>query len=51
MMYNKIKELQATFVEVYKCRVPVIAGIHSLCIGGGIDLVSAADIRYCTKDT
>lgn len=35
---------------MYKCRVPVIAGVHSLCVGGGIDLVSMCDIRYCTKD-
>ena len=35
---------------VLDCRVPVIAGIHGLCIGGGIDLSSLCDIRYCTED-
>ena len=31
-------------------RFPVIAAIQGGCIGGGIDLVTAADIRICTKD-
>ena len=31
-------------------RFPVIAAIQGGCIGGGIDLVTAADIRLCTKD-
>ena len=29
---------------------PVIAAIHGQCIGGGVDLVTAADIRLCTSD-
>ena len=32
-------------------RVPVIAAIHGYCIGAGVDLASACDIRLCTKDT
>lgn len=28
----------------------MIGLIHSACIGGGVDLVTAADIRYCTED-
>lgn len=31
-------------------RVPVIAAIHGYCIGAGVDLSSACDIRICTKD-
>ena len=30
------------------CRVPVLAAVQGACIGGGVDLVSAADARYCT---
>lgn len=32
------------------CAKPVIAAIHSACIGAGVSLVTAADIRYCTDD-
>lgn len=41
----KVLELQAAMDAVENCRKPVIAAIHSHCIGGGVDLVSACDIR------
>ena len=28
----------------------MIAAIHGACVGGGIDLISACDLRYCTAD-
>lgn len=34
-----------------KCKVPTIAVIHGYCIGFGLDLTTACDIRICTKDT
>ena len=33
-----------------QCPKPVIAAIHGPCIGGGIDMICACDIRYCTSD-
>ena len=30
--------------------MPVIAAIHGACIGGGIDMIGACDLRYCTVD-
>jgi len=32
------------------CPKPVIAAVHSRCIGGGLDIISACDIRLCTQD-
>ncbi|KAJ8927950.1 hypothetical protein NQ314_019583 [Rhamnusium bicolor] len=32
------------------CKKPVLAAVHSACVGGGINIITAADIRYCTKD-
>ena len=33
-----------------KCRKPVIAAVHGQCIGGGLDMICACDIRLCTED-
>jgi len=30
--------------------VPVIAAIHGACLGGGIDLISACDLRMASQD-
>jgi enoyl-CoA hydratase len=30
--------------------MPVLAAIQGGCIGGGVDLISACDMRYCTRD-
>ena len=46
----KILTLQDGLTAIEKCRKPVIAAIHSHCIGGGIDLISACDIRIATTD-
>lgn len=35
---------------VEECRKPVIAAVHSRCIGAGLDIVSCADFRLCTAD-
>ncbi|HZD25045.1 MAG TPA: crotonase/enoyl-CoA hydratase family protein, partial [Alphaproteobacteria bacterium] len=45
-----IREMQESFSVIDRCRAPVIAAIQGGCIGGGIDMVSACDIRLCTED-
>ena len=45
-----IIELQEGMNWVEKCRKPVIAAVHGFCIGGGIDLLAASDIRIASKD-
>jgi enoyl-CoA hydratase len=35
---------------VAECRKPVIAAIHGWCVGGGVDLIAAVDIRYASAD-
>ncbi|WP_353216002.1 crotonase/enoyl-CoA hydratase family protein [Sandarakinorhabdus sp.] len=45
-----VKELQESFNVIDNCRVPVIAVCQGGCIGGGVDLVTACDIRICTRE-
>lgn len=42
--------LQGSFNCLDNARMPVIAAIQGGCIGGGVDFVSACDIRYATDD-
>jgi enoyl-CoA hydratase len=48
--YRVTLDLQYTITCLEKARIPVIAAIQGACVGGGVDLATAADIRYCTKD-
>ncbi|CAD7089669.1 unnamed protein product [Hermetia illucens] len=47
---KRIKLYQDGFSALEVCRKPVIAAVHSACIGAGIDIITAADIRYCSED-
>ncbi|MDA8884533.1 crotonase/enoyl-CoA hydratase family protein [Gammaproteobacteria bacterium] len=48
--YHEILELQDTFTALEECRLPTIAAIQGACVGGGIDMVTACDMRYCSSD-
>jgi len=45
-----ILDFQKTFTAIENCRKPVIAAVHSTCIGAGIDMISACDFRFATQD-
>jgi len=49
-IYTHVRSLQEVFTRLEKCRKPVIACVHNACVGGGVDMITAADIRYCTAD-
>ena len=46
-----VLDLQSVFDAIEQCPAPVLAAVHGACLGGGLDMVSAADMRYCTANT
>lgn len=49
-LYEKIKELQGTITSFAKSPKPVIAAVHGYCLGAGMDLITACDIRLASSD-
>ena len=45
-----LRPLQDAFTCLEQARMPVIACIQGGCIGAGVDMISACDIRFATKD-
>jgi enoyl-CoA hydratase len=45
-----ILDLQDTLTSLERCRKPVLAAIQGACIGGGVDLICCADMRYAAAD-
>ncbi len=50
-LLDEILRLQGSITAVAQCPKPVIAAVHGYCIGGGIDLITACDVRVCAADT
>lgn len=48
--YHNVQRMQDSFSCLENCRLPVLAAIQGGCIGGGVDLTTACDIRYATAD-
>ena len=49
-IFDLLGHLQATFTRLEALRLPVICAIHGGCIGGAVDMVSAACIRIASAD-
>jgi len=48
---NSVLPLQDSFTAIEGCRIPVLAAIQGGCYGGGVDLITACDMRYGTEDS
>lgn len=49
-LQKRILTIQETISAIERCRKPVIAAVHGWCIGAGVDLASACDIRLAARD-
>lgn len=47
---GEIRRLQDAISSLARCRKPVVAAVSGWCIGGGVDLISAADVRLASAD-
>ncbi len=47
---SNVLRLQDSITAVARCPKPVIAAVHGYCIGGGVDLIAASDIRLASAD-
>jgi enoyl-CoA hydratase/carnithine racemase len=45
-----IEWLQDAFNAVEQTRVPVVAAVHGACVGAGVDLIGACDLRVASRD-
>lgn len=48
--YQTIVRFQEAMLSVRRCPKPVVAAVNGFCLGGGLDLACAADIRLCSAD-
>ncbi len=49
-IFDMLGGLQATFTRLETLRIPVIVAIQGGCIGGAVDMVTAACLRYASAD-
>ncbi|KAG2126438.1 Delta2-dienoyl-CoA-isomerase [Suillus cothurnatus] len=47
---DDILDIQYAVAAPERCSIPVIAAVHGIVIGLGIDIISACDVRYAASD-
>ena len=43
--------MRATIEAIANCRHPIVAQIHGICVGGGLEIAGLADIRICGESS
>jgi len=47
--YGKV--MHATLQALAECRHPLVAQIHGICVGGGLEIAALADLRICGQSS
>lgn len=47
---GNLRELQGAITAVADCRTPVVAAVQGWCVGGGVDLITACDVRIASAN-
>ncbi|MFE0020786.1 crotonase/enoyl-CoA hydratase family protein [Amycolatopsis sp. NPDC059021] len=47
---DEVRQLQDAVSSIAECRKPVVAAVSGWCIGGGVDVIAAADVRLASAD-
>ena len=45
------EDMRRTIEAIAGCRHPVVAQIHGICVGGGLEIAGLADIRICGESS
>ena len=40
-----------TVLAIADCRFPTIALVHGVCVGGGLEIAAACDLRFCSESS
>ncbi|MCE0534726.1 crotonase/enoyl-CoA hydratase family protein [Kineosporia rhizophila] len=49
-LHDEIRAMQDAVTAVAECRKPVAAAVSGWCIGGGVDVIAACDVRYASAE-
>jgi enoyl-CoA hydratase len=47
---DQLTTMQRAIISLMSCRKPVVASISGWCVGAGVDVVCAADVRVCSRE-
>ncbi|XP_039270795.1 delta(3,5)-Delta(2,4)-dienoyl-CoA isomerase, mitochondrial-like isoform X2 [Styela clava] len=50
-IHGFIKFAQESCNSIERCSKPVLVSVHGGCVGGGVDLITACDVRLCTNES
>ena len=45
------RDMSRTIEAIASCRHPIVAQIHGICVGGGLEIAGLADIRICGESS